>query len=201
MAGMPESETNNYFRFLADAYEAVVNDMPLPSPESYYLSAALKQNASMLSASLKTPYMKYFLKMNVSDILGSVKCPVMALNGTKDIQVSCDRNLTLLRQGLPGSYFESVPVTGSGSDRDSSSGSNFRSATAPTAETSSVSRSSSVSVPENFSVNVIRAEAGLNHLFQHCNTGEVSEYKEIEETFSPDVLTEMTAWLRTLFAR
>lgn len=201
MAGMPESETNNYCRFLADAYEAVVNDMPLPSPESYYLSAALKQNASMLSASLKTPYMKYFLKMNVSDMLGSVKCPVMALNGTKDIQVSCDRNLSLLRQGLPGSYSESVPVTGSGSDRGSGSGSNFRSAIAPTAETSTVSRSSSVSVPENFSVNVIRAETGLNHLFQHCNTGEVSEYKEIEETFSPDVLTEMIIWLHSLFAR
>ena len=201
MAGMPESEIGNYCRFLADAYEAVVNDMPLPSPESYYLSAALKQNASMLSASLKTPYMKHFLKMNVSDMLGSVKCPVMALNGTKDIQVSCDRNLTLLRQGLPGSYSESAPVTGSGSDRGSGSGSHSRPATAPTAETSSVSRSASVSVPENSSVNVIRAEAGLNHLFQHCNTGEVSEYKEIEETFSPDVLAEMITWLHSLFVR
>lgn len=207
MAGMPESEISNYCRFLADAYEAVVNDMPFPSPESYYLSAALKQNASMLSASLKTPYMKHFLKMNVSDILGSVKCPVMALNGTKDIQVSCERNLSLLRQGLPGGYSESVPVTGSGSDLGfgsdlgSGSGSHSRSATAPTAETSSVSRSASLSVPENSYVNVIRAETGLNHLFQHCRTGAVSEYKEIEETFSQDVLAEMTAWLHFLFAR
>lgn len=162
MAGLPESETDNYCRFLADAYEAIVNDMPFPSPDNYCLSAGLKQNASMLSVSLKTPYMKYFLRMNVSDILGSVKCPVMALNGTKDIQVSCGRNLSLLRQGLPGGYSESVP--------------------------------------DNSSLNVIKAEAGLNHLFQHCNTGEVSEYKEIEETFSPEVLTEMTAWLHFLFA-
>ena len=201
MAGLPESETDNYCRFLADAYESVVNDMPFPSPDNYCLSAGLNQNASMLSASLKTPYMKYFLRMNVSDILGSVKCPVMALNGTKDIQVSCDRNLSLLRQGLPGGYSESVPVTVSGSDLGSVSGSNSRSASVPTAETRSVSRSSSVSVSENSSVNVIKAEAGLNHLFQHCNTGEVSEYKEIEETFSPEVLTEMTAWLHFLFAR
>ena len=175
--------------------------MPLPSPDSYYLSAALKQNASMLSASLKTPYMKHFLKMNVSGILGSVKCPVMALNGTKDIQVSCDRNLSLLRQGLPGGYSESVPAADSRSERGSGSGSNFRSATAPTAETSSVSRSSSVSVPENSYINVIRAETGLNHLFQHCQTGAVSEYKEIEETFSQDVLAEMITWLHSLFAR
>lgn len=207
MAGMPESEISNYCRFLADAYEAVVNDMPFPSPESYYLSAALKQNASMLSASLKTPYMKHFLKMNVSDILGAVKCLVMALNGTKDIQVSCERNLSLLRQGLPGGYSESVPATdsssdlGSGSDIGSGSGSHSRSATAPTAETRSVSLSASVSVPENSSVNVIKAETGLNHLFQHCRTGAVSEYKEIEETFSPDVLTEMITWLHSLFAR
>ena len=200
MAGMPESETNNYCRFLADAYAAVVNDMPLPSPDNYCLPAGLKQNAFILSASLKAPYMKYFLGMNVSDILGSVKCPVMALNGTKDVQVSCERNLSLLRQGLPGGYSESVPAADSSSDLGSGSGSNFRSATAPTAETRSVSRSASVSVPENSSVNVIKAEIGLNHLFQHCRTGEMSEYKEIEETFSPDVLAEMTAWLRTLFA-
>ena len=58
MAGMPESETNNYCRFLADAYAAVVNDMPLPSPDNYCLPAGLKQNAFMLSTSLKTPYMK-----------------------------------------------------------------------------------------------------------------------------------------------
>lgn len=179
MAGMPESETDNYCRFLADAYEAVVNDMPLPSPDNYSLPAGLKQNAFMLSASLKTPYMKYFLGMNVSDILGSVKCPVMALNGTKDTQVDCDRNLSLLRQGLSGGYSESVPVIDSGSERGSGSGSHSRSA----------------SVPDNTSVNVIKAEAGLNHLFQHCQTGEVSEYKEIEETFSPEVLTEMIAWL------
>ncbi len=43
MAGMPESETNNYCRFLADAYEAVVNDMPFPSPESYYLCVYAKR--------------------------------------------------------------------------------------------------------------------------------------------------------------
>lgn len=155
MTGMPESEINNYCRFLADTYEAVVNDMPLPSPDNYRLPAGLKQNASMLSASLKTPYMKYFLRMNVSDILGSVKCPVMALNGTKDTQVDCDRNLSLLRQGLSGGY----------------------------------------TFADESSVNVVKAEIGLNHLFQHCRTGEVSEYKEIEETFSPDVLTEMITWL------
>lgn len=52
-------------------------------------------------------------------------------------------------------------------------------------------------MPSN-SRSVIRAEDGLNHLFQHCVTGEVSEYKNIEETFSPEVLSEMIAWIKTL---
>ncbi len=29
---------------------------------------------------------------------------------------------------------------------------------------------------------------GLNHLFQHAVTGEISEYDEIRETISPEVL-------------
>jgi pimeloyl-ACP methyl ester carboxylesterase len=36
---------------------------------------------------------------------------------------------------------------------------------------------------------------GLNHLFQHAETGLVNEYGEIEETFSPEVLELMTAWI------
>jgi len=36
---------------------------------------------------------------------------------------------------------------------------------------------------------------GVNHLFQHCKTGDVSEYKEIEETISPEVLEQMITWI------
>lgn len=39
---------------------------------------------------------------------------------------------------------------------------------------------------------------GLNHLFQHCRTGLVSEYGEIEETFSQEVLKVITDWIRDL---
>jgi hypothetical protein len=38
----------------------------------------------------------------------------------------------------------------------------------------------------------------LNHLFQHCVTSEVSEYKNIEETFSPEVISRMISWLKAL---
>ncbi|MBE0679359.1 MAG: alpha/beta fold hydrolase [Bacteroidales bacterium] len=37
---------------------------------------------------------------------------------------------------------------------------------------------------------------GLNHLFQHAETGAISEYITIEETFSPAALELMTTWIR-----
>ena len=38
----------------------------------------------------------------------------------------------------------------------------------------------------------------LNHLFQHCKTGLPSEYGEIEETFSPEVLVVISDWIQNL---
>ena len=42
----------------------------------------------------------------------------------------------------------------------------------------------------------IKALDGLNHMFQHCNTGDPSEYKDIEETFAPEALDIITTWLK-----
>jgi pimeloyl-ACP methyl ester carboxylesterase len=39
---------------------------------------------------------------------------------------------------------------------------------------------------------------GLNHLFQNCTTGLPSEYNLIEETFDPNTLQLMTAWILQL---
>ena len=41
----------------------------------------------------------------------------------------------------------------------------------------------------------IETVEGLNHLFQHCRTGAAAEYKEIEETFAPEVLEMMVKWI------
>lgn len=40
-----------------------------------------------------------------------------------------------------------------------------------------------------------RAFPGLNHLFQSCTTGALSEYNSIEETLAPEVLTAMRDWI------
>lgn len=36
----------------------------------------------------------------------------------------------------------------------------------------------------------------LNHLFQHCTTGSIVEYQQIEETISPEVLKIMATWIQ-----
>lgn len=45
---------------------------------------------------------------------------------------------------------------------------------------------------------VIRKLAGVNHLFQTCQTGAISEYGAIEETLSPQVLTLIADWIQAL---
>ena len=150
-AGLPESEVEAFARLLSDTFTAIRTRAPLPSADNYDITDALRKNYAAALPSFRTPYMEFFLGLDLSASLSGITCPVMALNGAKDTQVQCDRNIAALKAGLP---------------------SNSRS--------------------------VIRAEDGLNHLFQHCVTGEVSEYKNIEETFSPEVISRMISWLKAL---
>ena len=46
--------------------------------------------------------------------------------------------------------------------------------------------------------NLIKEYPGLNHLFQHATTGLPSEYGQIEETISPEVLQDIAQWIKDL---
>jgi pimeloyl-ACP methyl ester carboxylesterase len=46
--------------------------------------------------------------------------------------------------------------------------------------------------------NKVKEYPGLNHLFQHCKSGSASEYNEIEETISPEVLEDISDWIDSL---
>lgn len=46
--------------------------------------------------------------------------------------------------------------------------------------------------------NRIKEYPGLNHLFQHCTTGATNEYRQIEETISPEVLSDIAEWINGL---
>ena len=45
----------------------------------------------------------------------------------------------------------------------------------------------------------IKAYPNLNHLFQECETGNVDEYVKIEQTISPEVLSDIELWLKKSF--
>ena len=149
--GFPEETVNEYCSLLSKAFDACNDGKPLPSADNSDLPEALKRNFMAVMAQLQTPYMSRFIAVDVRPLLPQVTCPVLALNGTKDIQVNYETNLEALRSGLNG--------------------------------TASVT---------------IRPVEGVNHIFQTCTTGRVEEYKDIEETISPDVLSDITTWISNL---
>lgn len=150
-AGIPEATVETYCRLLKDAFDKQINGGSFPSADLYDLPDVLKQNYQAVLAQIRTPYMSHLLTLDMRQILPGINCPVMALNGTKDIQVEAEGNLEALRKGLPAN-----------------------------------------------GTNHIEPIEGVNHLFQHCTTGSVSEYRTIEETFAPEVLEKITAWISEL---
>lgn len=150
-ASVPAETVDTYCNALGEAFEACMNGRPMPSTGKYDLPDALKQNLAMAVQQLQTPYMKHSLALDVRSVLGSIACPVLALGGSKDLQVEPGRNLDALRNGLNAN-------------------------------------------PRNR----IECLEGLNHLFQPCSTGAVTEYKDIEITFAPEALQVIVDWLTAL---
>lgn len=52
-------------------------------------------------------------------------------------------------------------------------------------------------IAHNVKMQIQKVE-GVNHLFQHCKSGTVAEYRTIEETISPEVLDIMIKWISDL---
>ncbi|MCR5352351.1 MAG: alpha/beta hydrolase [Bacteroidales bacterium] len=44
--------------------------------------------------------------------------------------------------------------------------------------------------------NRIEQIEGVNHFFQHCTTGQATEYRSIEETFAPEALAIVVEWIK-----
>ena len=150
-AGIPAETIDTYCKALETVFDASTSGMPTPSASQFELPAALSQNLTAVIRQLNMPYLKHFVTLDVRPLLGVISCPVLALNGTKDMQVEAESNLGALRSGLPDNpcnKFETVE--------------------------------------------------GVNHMFQHCQTGMTNEYRDIEETFAPEVLEKLVDWLSKL---
>ena len=56
-------------------------------------------------------------------------------------------------------------------------------------------------LPINDKLHELKELEGLNHLFQRCNTCTISEYGQIEETFSVIALEEIRAFLEKIWIK
>jgi pimeloyl-ACP methyl ester carboxylesterase len=98
-----------------------------------------------------TPWFRHFLDYDPRPALRKVKCPVLALNGSKDVQVDAAANLKAIEAALKEAGNNDVTT---------------------------------IELPN------------LNHLFQTCKTGSVSEYAAIEETIAPAALEAISQWIQ-----
>jgi hypothetical protein len=113
---------------------------------------AMKQIQSSFGT-LTDRWFRHFITTDPAQYWEKISCPVLALNGSKDVQVDADINLKAIEKAVKSGG--------------------------------------------NTNITVIKAE-GLNHIFQHCETGLPSEYGDIEETISPEVPEIIAAWIKSL---
>lgn len=64
------------------------------------LGSLYKEKLSATIEQITTPWFIYFLRFTPSVYLSQVKCPVLALNGSKDLQVPAKENLAGIRAGI-----------------------------------------------------------------------------------------------------
>lgn len=112
-----------------------------------HLPDAMKLNLKEVYK-LKSRWMDYWIAYNPASDIRKIICPVMAIGGSKDLQVNASANLKATSQLLPSA--------------------------------------------------TIKQYDGLNHLFQPCITGMVTEYSAISTTISEEVMRDMAEWITGL---
>lgn len=157
MSGFPAKTCDDYCRALQAVFDSIrsgnerdnADDMVRSIVENTGVSlpAHLHRNLVEIVRNVN-PWVKYFISYDPQESISKIKCPVMAINGSRDCQVSAAMNLAALHRLLPSGKY-----------------------------------------------NKVKEYAGLNHLFQHCTTGNVDEYGRIEETMSPEVMADIAEWI------
>ena len=78
-------------------------------------AASLQKYIAATVRSANAPWYKYFVAYDPADNLRRVACPVLALNGSKDIQVASAENLAAIKAGLaksPAPSFRTLELQG-----------------------------------------------------------------------------------------
>jgi len=124
--------------------------LPAATLRALGLASQVDRSLEELFHSVASPWLFFFLRYDPTVAFERVRVPVLALDGSKDLQVPPDPNLYRIRDALER-----------GGNRDVT----------------------------------IRELDGLNHLFQHAETGLPSEYGAIGETMAPEVLRIVSEWI------
>ena len=167
LAGISAEETMISLELIRKFYDVLLNQPNLDSAKLSIENLLKRHQESMpkqiadqiekqtpaIVANFLTPWFRYFVQIDPQLFIKQIKCPVLAINGSKDVQVEAIDNLMSIRRclaekGRKDTYTYIMP--------------------------------------------------GLNHLMQHCETGAVSEYVRIEETFSEELLKIISDWILTL---
>lgn len=112
---------------------------------------ALRKTSDGMFGAFAGTWMSSFVTYDPGDDWARCTAPVLALNGSRDFQVSPELNLMTIRDTLEEAGHPDYTIVQLG---------------------------------------------GLNHLFQHAGTGMLAEYGTIEETFAPEALAIIEAWIR-----
>lgn len=157
-SGVPADMVDDFCKVLDKVFDIMASDEKVSQPTMKVTEIAMQTGVTLpeplvqnlaKSLEISTPWLRYFVGYDPSADLRAVKCPVMAVNGSKDVQVLAAENLSAIRQLLP---------------------------------------------PD--SLNLVKEYPGLNHLFQHCTTGMTTEYAQIDETLSPEVMQDIATWIK-----
>lgn len=131
-----------------------LNDFKLQNPMSIISPSITPVLIEQQFKILESKWLLEFIRIDPKDYLENISCPVLALNGSKDVQVLTEVNLPEIEKAF---------VVSGNTDY------------------------------------TIRELENLNHLFQTAETGNVNEYKTIEETFSPNALKIIADWIKERF--
>jgi hypothetical protein len=126
--------------------DSILTELQFNTPEKR------KEYVKQMVNELYSPWFSYFMKFNPGLHLKKLRCKVLALNGSKDIQVISSQNLEGIKSALKKSKAKAI---------------------------------------------LVKELPGLNHLFQQCNKCNIDEYGQLEETFSPLALQEISNWMNT----
>ncbi|KAF2509271.1 alpha/beta fold hydrolase [Flavobacterium zhairuonense] len=105
VSGVPESEIQKAQEIFRGAYDIIiassVNDENLKKNITAYFTSKYNEDfAKTLTRQITNNWMYYFLKMDPAVNLAKVKCPVLALNGSKDLQVPSALDLAAIKNTL-----------------------------------------------------------------------------------------------------